>query len=37
MLVKKGLDLNNIVCEYEVNRFPNEKVIRGKQNFIANY
>ena len=28
----KGLDLSNNVCEYEVNQFPNEKVIRGKQN-----
>ena len=26
----KGLDLSNNVCEYEVNRFPNEKAIRGK-------
>ena len=26
-------DLSNNVCEYEVNRLTNEKVIRGKQNF----
>ena len=32
----KGLDLRDNVCEYEVNRFTNEKVIRGKQNFNAN-
>jgi len=31
----RGLDLSNNVCEYEVNRFTNEKVIRGKQNFNA--
>jgi len=29
----KGLHLSNNVCEYEVNRLTNEKVIRGKQNF----
>jgi len=28
----KGLDLSNNVCEYEVNRFTYEKVIRGNQN-----
>ena len=27
----KGLDLSNYVCEYEVNRLTNEKVIRGKR------
>ena len=27
------LDLSNNVCKYEVNRWTNEKVIRGKQNF----
>ena len=32
----KGLSLSNNVCEYEVNRLTNEKVIRGKQNFKAN-
>ena len=31
----KGLDLSNIVCEYEVNRLTNEQVIRGKRNFNA--
>jgi len=31
----KGFDLSNDVCEYEVNRLINEKVIRGKQNFNA--
>ena len=25
----KGLDLSNIVCEYEVNPLTNDKVIRG--------
>jgi len=28
----KGLDQNNIVCEYEVNLSTNEKVITEKQN-----
>ena len=28
-----GLDLSNIVCEYEVNTLTNEQVIRGKRNF----
>ena len=32
-----GPDLSNIVCEYEVNWLPNEKVIRGKRNFNANW
>jgi len=32
----KGIDLSNIVCEYEVNRLTNEKVIIGKRNFNAN-
>ena len=32
----KGLDLSNYVCEYEVNRPNNEKVVRGKRNFNAN-
>jgi len=32
----KGLNLSNIVCEYEVNLLTNKKVIRGKQNFTAN-
>ena len=32
----KDLDQSNIVCEYEVNRLTNEKVIRGKQNFNSN-
>jgi len=27
----KGFDLSNNVCEYEVNRLSNEKVIRGKR------
>jgi len=31
-----GLDLSNKVCEYEVNRLTNKKVIRGKQHFNAN-
>ena len=29
----KGLDHSNNVCEYEVNRLPNEKAIRGKRTF----
>ena len=29
----KGLDQKNSVCEYEVNRLTNEKVIIEKQNF----
>jgi len=32
----KGLNQSNIVCEYEVNRLTNEKVIRRKLNFNAN-
>ena len=32
----KGLDICNNVCEYEVNRLTNEKVIRGKRNVNAN-
>ena len=32
----KGLDLSNIVCEYEVNPFTNEKVIGGKRKLYAN-
>ena len=28
-------DLSNNVCEYEVNRLTNAKVIRGKLNFNA--
>ena len=28
-----GLYLNNIVCEYEVNLFDNDKVIKAIQNF----
>ena len=32
----KGLDLNNNMCEYEVNRLTNEKVIKGKQIYNAN-
>jgi len=32
----KGYDLINNVCEYEVRRLTNEKVIRGKQNLNAN-
>jgi len=27
-----GIYLSNNVCEYEVNRLSNEKVIRGKRN-----
>ena len=27
----KGLDISNIVCEYEVNTLTNVKVIRGKR------
>ena len=30
----KGLDLSNIVCEYEVNRLTNEILIRGKHGYI---
>ena len=33
---EKGLDLGNIVCEYEVNRLTYQNVIRGKRNFNAN-
>jgi len=29
----KGLDLSNIVCEYEVNPSTNDKVITQIQNF----
>ena len=32
----KGLDLSNIVCEYEVNRLTNENVINGKRNLTVN-
>ena len=32
----KGLDQSNIVCEYEVNRLTNKKVIIEKQNFNTN-
>jgi len=32
----KGLNQNNIVCEYEVNLSTNEKVITEKQNFDTN-
>ena len=32
----KGLDLNNNMCEYEVNLSTNEKVITEKQNFNTN-
>ena len=32
----KGLDLSNIVCEYEVNRMTNENVINGKRNLTVN-
>jgi len=31
------IDLSNNVCEYEVNQLTNEKVIRGKRNFNANF
>ena len=31
-----GRDLSNNVCEYDVNRLTNEKVIRVKLNFNAN-
>ena len=34
--LQKGLSLSNNVCEYEVNRLTNDKVIRGKQNSKAN-
>ena len=33
--LRKSLDLSNNLCEYEVNRLTNEKVIRGKRNFNA--
>ena len=29
----KGLDLSNIVCEYEVNPLTNDKVLTEIQNF----
>ena len=32
----KGLDLSYNVCEYEVNWFTSEQVVRGKRNFNAN-
>ena len=32
----KGLDLSNIVCEYEVNRLTNKKGISGNWNFNVN-
>jgi len=35
-VIMPGHDLSNNVCEYEVNRLTNEKVIRGKRNFNAN-
>ena len=35
MLVK-SLDKSYNVCEYEVNRLTNEKVIRGKRNLNEN-
>ena len=31
----KGFDQSTSVCEYEVNRFTNENVIRGKKNFYT--
>ena len=33
--LRKGIDLSNNVCEYEVNRLINEKVNRGNRNFNA--
>ena len=33
----KGLDLSNIVCEYEVNPLTNDKVITEIQNFNAKW
>ena len=33
----KGLDHSNNVCEYEVNRLTNEKVITEIQNFNAKW
>ena len=33
----KGLDLSNNVCEYEVNRLTNEKVISRKQNHTDSF
>ena len=30
-----GLELSNILCEYEVNRLTNEKVIKAKWNLNA--
>ena len=32
----QGLDLSNIVCEYEVNMSTNEKVINEKHFFYTN-
>jgi len=32
----KGIDINNNVRKYAVNRLTNENVIRGKRNFNAN-
>ena len=34
---KKGLDLSNIVCEYEVNPLTNDKVNTEIQNFNAKW
>ena len=36
MLLVKGHDLRYTVCEYEVNRLTNEKVITGKRDVNAN-
>ena len=33
----KGIDLSNIVCEYEVNPLTNDKVIIEIQNFNAKW